>query len=309
MFGRIMLPVLLSVISLGAASSCVAASSSWVEHDQASTRLIAAETGVPEEAARLKFGWHVRLAPGWKTYWRSPGDAGLPPRFDWSGSVNVESVGIAWPVPERLTAFGYDTTVYSHEVVLPLTVTLSEPGRATRVRVKVDYMVCAEICVPLAARHELLLPAGGGRDGEASALIARFDARVPPRQDELCASRESAPLWIEGVDLSDQGLGLLVRTVRGAHGLDAFVDGPETAAFGRPKRVATTAATLWALQVPVYGTLPRDLQGVPLAIVVVNGADDAIEWRGKVAEAPERTSLKSGGTGRSDALPCDRQTE
>ena len=106
----------------------MAGASAWAEGDQARLRLLSASEAVGNEAA-LQLGLEFQLRPSWKIYWRSPGDAGLPPDIDWSGSRNVASSGFRWPVPHRFTLFGLDTFGYQGEVVLPLTVRLSEPGK------------------------------------------------------------------------------------------------------------------------------------------------------------------------------------
>ncbi|HCX68676.1 MAG TPA: hypothetical protein DHK64_14410, partial [Rhodobiaceae bacterium] len=53
-------------------------------------------------------GLHLELSKGWKTYWRSPGEVGIPPSIDWAGSENIENVEFLWPAPERFTAFGIE---------------------------------------------------------------------------------------------------------------------------------------------------------------------------------------------------------
>ena len=74
----------------------------------------------------LPLGLHITLPKGWKTYWRSPGDAGLPARIDWSGSSNLADAEIRWPIPERFSLFGLETFGFEREVVLPI----AEIGRA-----------------------------------------------------------------------------------------------------------------------------------------------------------------------------------
>lgn len=98
-------------------------------NEHVETRLVAAVTGVGERES-VPLGLYFRLAPGWKIYWRSPGDAGFPPRVDWTGSKNLENVETEWPAPKRFSIFGLETLGYTDEVVLPLTATLTRPGRA-----------------------------------------------------------------------------------------------------------------------------------------------------------------------------------
>ncbi|MEM6304629.1 MAG: protein-disulfide reductase DsbD domain-containing protein [Pseudomonadota bacterium] len=93
-------------------------------------------------------GLHIKLAPGWKTYWRAPGDAGIPPRFDWSRSRNLRGVAISWPTPGVYPQNGMRTIGYKDEVVIPVTIAPRNPGKPVRLRVGLDIGVCEDICVP-----------------------------------------------------------------------------------------------------------------------------------------------------------------
>ena len=113
---------------------------------------------VPVEAEVLK-GWvkkdgsrvaalHLKLAPGWKTYWRAPGDAGIPPSFNWSGSRNLESVSIAWPAPKVFETNGMRSIGYEDSLVIPLDIKPARRGESVRLRATMELGVCADICVP-----------------------------------------------------------------------------------------------------------------------------------------------------------------
>ncbi|TCM83483.1 protein-disulfide reductase DsbD domain-containing protein [Rhodovulum steppense] len=118
-------------------------------------------------------GLKLRLAPGWKTYWRAPGDAGVPPRFDWSGSENMAGVRVHWPVPRVFTSNGLRTIGYEREVVLPLELTPREPGSPVELRARVELGVCQDICLPMELRLTGMLPAEGGAEAIRAALDAR----------------------------------------------------------------------------------------------------------------------------------------
>ena len=89
----------------------------------------------------------LTLAPGWKTYWRTPGDAGIPPQFDWSGSRNLATVGLHWPKPGVFLTAGMRTIGYEGDVVLPITLTPRGDG-PLHVETTLDIGVCSDICVP-----------------------------------------------------------------------------------------------------------------------------------------------------------------
>lgn len=117
----------------------------------------------------------LELAPGWKTYWRSPGDAGIPPTFDWSGSENVKSVRIHWPAPRVFELNGMQTIGYHEHLVLPVEITPKDPARPIRLSVSVELGVCDEICLPasLSLDSDLLSP--GAPDAE---ILSALDRRA-----------------------------------------------------------------------------------------------------------------------------------
>lgn len=162
--------------------------SAWDGDRNSSVRLIAgAQDGRPEDRHA---GVEIKLAPGWKTYWRYPGDSGVPPRFDFQGSENTASVDVLWPAPHRFTDEGGTSIGYKADVIFPLRVTAKDPKRPVRLRLKLDYAVCEKLCVPAAAAADLLLQPG-------SAAHARALAAVPvPRPATM---GEPGPLTIVAV--------------------------------------------------------------------------------------------------------------
>ena len=120
-----------------------------------------------------------RVAPGWHVYWRTPGDAGLPPGVDWAGSSNVAGVAVAWPYPSRLVVDGLRNNIYPGSVVLPLTVRLLHPGAPLHLHAHVTYAACGEVCVPYAADLSLDLPAGPAFPSPEAPAIAAARGQVP----------------------------------------------------------------------------------------------------------------------------------
>lgn len=114
---------------------------------------------------------HLRLAPDWKTYWRAPGDAGIPPQFNWAGSENVASVRFFWPSPDVFNTNGMQTVGYHDELVLPVEVTAVDPSRPVRLRAAVDLGVCKDICVPATLVLDSLLAAPGRADATITAAL------------------------------------------------------------------------------------------------------------------------------------------
>lgn len=93
-------------------------------------------------------GIRIRLDPGWKTYWRAPGDAGIPPQFVWSGSDNLRAVRIHWPTPEVFDTAGMQTIGYTGEVILPVELFAKDPDQPVSVQGEALLGVCKDICIP-----------------------------------------------------------------------------------------------------------------------------------------------------------------
>jgi len=113
---------------------------------------------------RMSDGTHmaalsVELEPGWKTYWRAPGDAGIPPHFDWTGSKNVKNVRMFWPRPEVVTVAGMRSIVYHDEVVIPLQLAPKSPDAPIEMQVELNLGVCKDICIPVNLNFDIALPA------------------------------------------------------------------------------------------------------------------------------------------------------
>ena len=118
-------------------------------------------------------GIAISLAPGWKTYWRAPGDAGIPPMLSYAGSENIGAVRMQWPVPEVFHQNGMRSIGYSGQVILPLEISRSGAGEM-RLAGELSIGVCRDICVPVYLEFDAALPEGGARDARiVAALVDR----------------------------------------------------------------------------------------------------------------------------------------
>lgn len=93
-------------------------------------------------------GIRLTMAPGWKTYWRAPGDMGIPPTFDWSGSGNLSVVAVEWPAPTVFREGNLITIGYKDQVVLPLVIAVPRKGEPVTLDAMIDLGVCSDVCVP-----------------------------------------------------------------------------------------------------------------------------------------------------------------
>lgn len=125
-------------------------------------------------------GLRLTLADGWKTYWRAPGDAGIPPQFDWRGSRNLGAATITWPTPHVFDQNGMTSIGYATQVVLPVEITPARPGQPVRLRGQVEIGICKDVCIPSSLDFDKVLDAAAPR----SAAIAAALAQRPYSSDE-----------------------------------------------------------------------------------------------------------------------------
>ncbi|MFK7763318.1 MAG: protein-disulfide reductase DsbD domain-containing protein [Roseobacter sp.] len=121
------------------------------------------------------------LAPGWKTYWRAPGDAGIPPQFDWSGSRNFDNVSISWPAPIIFEENGMRSVGYKDTLVIPLRIQPGNENEPVRLVAQMDLGVCADICVPYALSFDAELI---NESRKPTPAIAAALAQLPYTEDE-----------------------------------------------------------------------------------------------------------------------------
>lgn len=124
------------------------------------------------EGGRHMVALHLRLAEGWKTYWRIPGEAGIAPSVDWSASQNLESVTPIWPRPHVFMQNGMTSIGYSGELILPLEITPSDPSRPVALIASVSIGVCRDVCVPVDLQITQAVRGDGGPDARINAALA-----------------------------------------------------------------------------------------------------------------------------------------
>lgn len=139
-------------------------------------------------------GLHLTLADGWKTYWRAPGDAGIPPIFTWNGSRNVSAVQVSWPTPVVFDQNGMRSIGYKNEVVLPVRVMPQSVGDEMRISGKVEIGICSDICVPQTLRFRADLPATTKADPRIATALAEqpYSAKEAKVRAVSCDLRPSA---------------------------------------------------------------------------------------------------------------------
>jgi DsbC/DsbD-like thiol-disulfide interchange protein len=176
-----------SVALLFGTPARAADASPWVEDNYSAIRLIAGAN--KNGADSLRAGIEIKMQPGWHTYWRYPGDSGVPPRFSFSGSDNLATVKVLYPAPHALTDEAGTTIGYKGNVILPLQVFSRQKDKPVTLRAKIDYAVCEMLCVPVEANVELTLAAGGADNGALVAAEAHVPKPVAAAEAGLTARR------------------------------------------------------------------------------------------------------------------------
>ena len=187
-------------------------------------------------------GLRIRMAPGWKTYWRAPGDAGIPPQFGWAGSENIGAVRISWPVPEVFEQNGMRSIGYSGQVILPMEVTPQAKGAPITLSARIDIGVCEVVCIPMTLDVAQILPPDSLRPDPAiraaladrpltrgEAGVTGVECRIEPIDDGLRLTAriemprmgygEAAvieltdrPVWVAETETRRDGAGLYAVT-------------------------------------------------------------------------------------------------
>lgn len=263
--------------------------STWVSGSKSKLRLIAA----PFEPSRgiHDAGVEIELAPGTLTYWRMPGNAGIPPIFSFAGSENLRDVEVRYPAPTRIDEAGTDVYGYLGKVIFPLHVAPVDAARPVTLAMTLTYAVCERVCVPARAAAKLSLPAraelSGGSPSQEAAM-ADAEAKVPLR---LSAAERDAKITIgkvKGTAAATWRLG-----VKNGSAEDLFAEAPdgwyfETSKSGGANEFLIVAAETPTVEtkatVPVVLTLTDARQSYEFAVDL-----DAVSLRHENAAWSDRT--------------------
>ncbi|MDA0656790.1 MAG: thioredoxin family protein, partial [Proteobacteria bacterium] len=211
-------------------------------------------------------------------------------------SHNVASDKIHWPAPLRFSVLGLETLGYKKEVVLPLDVALRENG-AAEIKLRLDYLVCAEICIPYNSNLALDLPAGPEEASSLANLVARYRAQVPMRDNRHGISFEGAEFrrMERGVEI--------VLAIRGKEPFvapDVFMEGPDGSYFGRPKVTLSSDKRRAWLRVKAGGVKAEAFEKAGLIATLVDRdrsleAKVAVDFKAALPDAPTISASPNQG--------------
>jgi DsbC/DsbD-like thiol-disulfide interchange protein len=266
---------LLGIASPSLVSSVAIAAdvSPWHGDIQSAARLVAAQARDEAGGRVFRAGVEIKLKDGWKTYWRYPGDSGVPPVLDFSKSDNVKAVTVLYPAPARFAdGAGGSSIGYKGDVIFPVHVVPQDAAKPVKLRLKLDYAVCEKLCMPAEAQLELTLTgtANGSAVGAAEARVPKLtqvgDLGVPAIRavrHEAGAGKPRVVIDVAAPD--DQALAL-------------FAEGPTPEwALPLPEAIAGAPAGLHRFALDLDGLPPgKKAEGATLRLTAVAG-DKAVE--------------------------------
>jgi DsbC/DsbD-like thiol-disulfide interchange protein len=233
--------------------------SDWVKGFNSQSRLIGGQVG-----QALYGGVEIAMPAGWKTYWRFPGESGVPPEFDWAASENLKSAKVLYPAPHRLSdPKAGDAIGYKDHVIFPVALTPAEPGKPVILRGKIAYGICKDICVPAEAELELTVAPDAAAPDELGAVLKSVPlvgaaTTSPALKSWRVAERDGKPAL------------LLEIASKAPASADAFVAPPSGLYLPLPKRVEDpSGGAQFAIDLS-DGVDMKQLKGQPIDIVVVD---------------------------------------
>jgi DsbC/DsbD-like thiol-disulfide interchange protein len=244
-------------------------SSAWQHDSHSAIRLLAGS----RSGTVLLGGIAIQLQPGWKTYWRTPGDSGVPPRFDFSKSDNVEAVTVLWPAPMKFDdGAGGVSLGYKQQVVLPLRIRIKDAGKPVTLRADVSYAVCDKLCIPVDTKAELTFASvASTEDGNLSDAL-----NAVPKPANV---GDPNPLTIRDVKREGKANVLVDVTAPGGKDVNLFVEGPTPEwALPVPKLIEGGPSGVKRFAFELDGLPPgASADGAALKLTLVGG-DKAYEF-------------------------------
>ena len=238
--------------------------SPWQRDGHSAIRLLAGS----RSGTVLLGGIAFQLQPGWKTYWRTPGDSGVPPRFDFSKSENIEAVTVLWPAPKKFDdGAGGSSLGYHDQVVLPLRIVAKSTDKPVTLRAAVNYAVCDKLCVPVEADVELAFTSVAST--EDSVLFAALDTVPKPAN-----VGDPNPLTIRDVKREGKSTVLVdVVAPSEARDINLFVEGPTPDwALPVPKLLEHSPSGVKRFAFELDGLPPGEKpEGAALKLTLVSG--------------------------------------
>ena len=261
-----MMAQLLALPSAAAADAPLA--TAWTSAESSRVRLIGGRAGGP--GARLMAGLEIEMADGWKTYWRNPGSSGVPPRFDWSKSVNLAGARVLFPAPVRFVDRDGDTIGYKGAVVFPIELTAQDAAQPVQLALSAEYGICKDICIPVELSLTLDVPPdpaavpGDSRLGQALARVPR-----------TASARAASDPAVTGItpELTGAKPRVVIQAMfpGGTQGADLFAEAPDGLWIPLPRKAGAAVGNAQAFEIDLAdGVDIRELKGKTLHLTLVS---------------------------------------
>jgi DsbC/DsbD-like thiol-disulfide interchange protein len=254
-------------------------STPWVPLHASRVRLVAGPH-LERSGGRVAAGLELTLEDGWKTYWRMPGDAGVPPAFDWSKSTNVASINILYPAPIRLSEPAAETVGYKGSVIFPIEFTAKDPTHAVNLKLDLELGICRDICIPASTTLVLEVPPATAAGAPLPALSDAFD-RVPRGGADR---RPSDPLLTNvtaKLDGTAPGILIEAKFPREDKTSDVFIEAPDGIYVPLPKKLPAATDGTARFEVDLSrGGNAQELKNKVLTLTLVSsGGASEFTWR------------------------------
>ncbi|MBY5622928.1 protein-disulfide reductase DsbD domain-containing protein [Rhizobium leguminosarum] len=259
---RLLIAVVSLVTALVPFYSAHAEMSAWAENEGGRMRLVAL---APDAGGKIRAALQIEPKPGWITYWKEPGNSGIPPQITIAAASGVTLDAIAYPVPKHFFKGAIEDIAYDGPVTLPLSLTAAGKGPVT-IDAAAFIGICKDICIPFQANFQLTLGPAIQSHPEEEAILQAADARLPkpPSQDfDLTAHAMSSDRTTLSLTLALPGEGKVAP--------DIIVTGPSGYAFTKQiggKRDGRT----FKVDISI-GKLPKDydIAGKQWSVLVIDG--------------------------------------
>ena len=177
-----------------------ALSSEWAVGETSKLRLISPYS--QNSSKNITIGLEYQMQPGWKTYWKSPGDGGFAQNISWENSSNISNVKILWPTPIKFEILGLTSLGYQDNVTFPLEIEIENEFQDINLDLHVNYLICKEICIPGDARIFLDIPAGEKKINDNYFDVEQALSKLPEKDFSRTYLKNINANVLEGENLS-----------------------------------------------------------------------------------------------------------
>lgn len=240
-----------------------------VSTDRVRAELLAHAPEGIEPGKPVWVGLQIRHQPEWHTYWKNPGDSGLPTELQWTLPAGIEAGEIAWPVPKKIPVGPLANYGYENTVLLPVPLTVTPAFKPSlfgdaEIRLKATWLVCQKECIPEEGSFVLKLPARSTTAANAAEFQAAWDAQPKPLPagGEVRVAGDTLQVSLSGLPAAARG-----------KSLEFF---PETGEVIEPAGRWTQAwkGDLWTASVPLSPHRTKSPESFPLVV-----AEGSHGWR------------------------------